>query len=488
MESEWFLLLGATLLAWYIFAKKVVRNMNEWYYDNKLRKKEYPLPPGDMGWPIIGNLWTFYKYFSSGQPDTFINNIVNKNGRGGIYKTHLFWKPGVIITTPSICKKILADDDVNFTLGYPKSLAKLTHIRKKKIKHRNFKRLIMAPMVGHNALAMYLDCIEDIVIDKLEELSSMKHPIELLNETRNITFKVIIHIFMGPFDQAIFKKCGDLFSIMSTGLYSIVPINAPFFPFRKALQARMKLNKVVESIIEERRKMIENGKIREKKYFVDILLEMDDDMGQKLEDGVIIDSLVMLLFGGHETSATTMMLSITYLTQNPLCLKKAKEEQEEIIKARPSSQKGLSITEIKKMVYLSQIIDETLRLGSNLFSIFRQTIKDVNINGYCIPKGWKVMVWTRAISMDPQYYSNPELFNPSRWDDYNPTTGTFIPFGAGPRLCPGNDLARFTITIFLHYFVLNYKLERINSECPFTNLPIPKPIDNCLANVVKLGS
>ncbi|XP_004510260.1 beta-amyrin 11-oxidase-like [Cicer arietinum] len=487
MESEWFLLLGSILLGWYIFGKKVVRNMNEWYYDNKLRKKEYPLPPGDMGWPIVGNLWPFYKYFSSGQPDTFINNIVNKYGRNGIYKTHLFGTPSIIVTAPAICKKILVDD-VNFKLSYPKALIQLTQPRRANMKHRNLKRLLMAPMAGHNVLAMYLEFVEDVVINKLEELSSMKHPIELLNETRNITFNVILHIFIGPFDQAVFKKFGDLFSIMSTGLYTIVPINAPFLPFRKALQARKKLCKIGQSIIEERRKMKKNGQIGEKKYLVDILMEVDDNMGKNLEDEIIINYLILYLFAGHESTATLMMLSITYLTQNPLCLKKAKEEQEEIVKARPSTQKGLSIMEIKKMVYLSQIINETLRLANNAFAIFREATTDINFDGYCIPKGWKVIVWPRAIHMNPEFHSDSGAFNPDRWNDYNSATGTFIPFGVGPRLCPGNDLTIFETSIFLHHFLLNYKLERINPECAFTNLPTNKPIDNCLAKIVKLSS
>jgi hypothetical protein len=76
---QWFWMSAATLLALYIFAIKVVRNLNDWYYDFKMRNKEYPLPPGNMGWPFIGNLWPFYKYFSSNNPDTFINNIVHKS-------------------------------------------------------------------------------------------------------------------------------------------------------------------------------------------------------------------------------------------------------------------------------------------------------------------------------------------------------------------------------------------------------------------------
>lgn len=120
------------------------------------------------------------------------------------------------------------------------------------------------------------------------------------------------------------------------------------------------------------------------------------------------------------------------------------------------------------------------------------------ISGYTIPKGWKVLVWFRSVHLDPEIYPNPKEFNPSRWDvscrfvylnnlnmlvnayachisiiiwsnddvvvvsvnqaqNYTAKAGTFLPFGGGSRLCPGNDLAKLEITIFLHYFLLNYR-------------------------------
>jgi hypothetical protein len=78
MEMQWVYISIATLLACYVFVNKFVRNFNGWYYHLKLRNKEYPLPPGDMGWPLIGNLLTFIKNFSSGQPDSFITNLILK--------------------------------------------------------------------------------------------------------------------------------------------------------------------------------------------------------------------------------------------------------------------------------------------------------------------------------------------------------------------------------------------------------------------------
>jgi len=70
--------------------------------------------------------------------------------------------------------------------------------------------------------------------------------------------------------------------------------------------------------------LAKDRKIGEKNDLLNILLEMNDESGEKLEDKDIIDLLISLLFGGHDSIAAGMMLTIMYLTEHPLCLKKAK--------------------------------------------------------------------------------------------------------------------------------------------------------------------
>lgn len=155
------------------------------------------------------------------------------------------------------------------------------------------------------------------------------------------------------------------------------------------------------------------------------------------------------------------------------------------MKKRPPTQKGLTLKDIREIEYLSKVIDETLRLITFSLMVFREAKTDVKISGYTIPKGWKVLAWFRSIHLDPEIYPNPKEFDPSRWDDYNAKAGTFLPFGAGSRLCPGNDLAKLEISIFLHHFLLNYQLERLNPESKIRYLPHTRPHDNCLAVIKK---
>ncbi|XP_047161901.1 beta-amyrin 11-oxidase-like [Vigna umbellata] len=463
MELSWVWMIVATFLAFYIFVMKIVRKLNGWYYDKKLGNKHSLLPPGDMGWPLIGNIIPFIKHFFSDHPDSFINNLVSKYGESGIYKTHLLGKPSIIVCTPEMCKRVLNDDE-NFKQGYPKSTSEL--LKNKALsnvcsaEHKLLRELVSSGILGQKVLATNLEIVENIVINSLDELSRMKQPLQVFKEMEKISFETIVHILMGSHTNSNnIAKLRDLFHQFSkcNPIYSL-PINFPGFAFHQGLKVRKKLLKVIESIVGERRsmmKMVKNGD--NKKDLIELVLEAKGENGEELKDEDVADMLLMLLFAGHETTAVAFTSSILYLTRHPLLFAKAKEEQEEIVKARPSSQKQLSHKEIKKMIYLSQVMNETLRRTSIAFSVFREATKDVNINGYIIPKGWRVLVWLRAIHMNPKYYPNPEEFNPSRWDENNARAATFLPFGAGTRLCPGNNIFKYEISIFLHYFLLNYK-------------------------------
>ncbi|CAL5210451.1 unnamed protein product [Lathyrus oleraceus] len=489
MKMQWFYICTATLFACYVLTK-LVRRFNGWYYHLKLRNKQYPLPPGDMGWPLIGNLFTLIQDFKNGQPDSFITNIMLKYGRNGIYKNHLLGTPSIIICEPEMSRRVLLDD-VNFKPGYPKPVAKLLQskfaVDGSKADHRHFRSQFTPPIVDNKGLEMFLERIEDIVVHSLEEVSSMKHPVELLKEVKKVSFTAIVHVFMGSCNHNVVKKIESLFEDLMNGLNSL-PINVPGFTFHNALKAREKIVKILEPLVSERSKKIKNGQHEgERKDFMDILLDMKDVNGRKMEDGDISDLLIGLLAAGHESTATGIMWTIIYLTNHPHFLKIAKEEQEEILKTRADSQKRLSFSEVKKMVYLSKVINEMLRCVNFPFSIFREAKSDVHINGYLIPKGWRVLVWIRALHMNSEYHSNHQQFNPSRWDDHTIKVGTFLPFGAGSRLCPGSNLAKLEISVYLHHFLLNYRLERMNPECCNTNWPIYLPTDNCLSKVIKVA-
>ncbi|XAR54833.1 hypothetical protein NMG60_11030139, partial [Bertholletia excelsa] len=446
--------------------------------------------PGDMGWPFLGNMWSFLRAFKSGHPDDFISSFASRFGPTHVYKAFMFGSPCAILTSSESCRRALTDDD-QFGPGWPVSVTSL--LGKKGLhgvsrrQHKRLRRLVAAAISGDTALAVYLDYIKQIVATSLEKWAGWNRPMEFLTEMRKLAFRVIMYIVMSRESDPIMEVLEREYTILSQGIKATA-IDLPGFAYHRALKAREKMVRIFQGVVDERRAIKESKRERVKKDMLDLLLEAEDEDGGKLKDEEVIDLIIIFLTAGHESSAHAIMWAVIFLTDHPHCLHKAKEEQEEIIRRRSSTGVGLSFKEIKQMKYLSKAIDETLRLANISFALFREAKTDINLNGYIIPKGWKVLAWIRSVHMDPQNYNNPREFDPSRWDDHIPRAGTYIPFGAGNRLCPGLDLAKLEISVFLHYFLLHYKLERLNPGCRIRHIPIIRPVDNCLARIKKLSS
>ncbi|KAJ0105644.1 hypothetical protein Patl1_17869 [Pistacia atlantica] len=75
--------------------------------------------------------------------------------------------------------------------------------------------------------------------------------------------------------------------------------------------------------------------------------------------------------------------------------------------------------------------------------------KEVEFEGYKIPKNWKVILWVRYLHTNPENFEDPMCFNPDRWNE-PARSGTYQVFCVGPRICAGNMLARLQSALFLH--------------------------------------
>ncbi|XP_021828341.1 ent-kaurenoic acid oxidase 2-like [Prunus avium] len=472
--------LGAILL--------ILKRANEWYFVSRLGEKKNTLPPGDMGWPFIGNTLSFLKALKSNDPDSFISNCVKRYGSTGIYKAYLFGKPTIIATAPETCRQVLMDS-LQFKTGWPKATAELmgrkSFVTLPEDEHKRLRKLTTAPISGHKALSMYHEYIKHVTVSSLDELAKADRPIEFLSEIRKITFKIIMFIFLSCETGPMMETMEREYAILNHGLRAMA-INLPGFAFHKALKARKKMAKIIQDVVDGRRARKANNLSRERTDLMDLLMEVEDENGKTLDNEEIIDIILMYLNAGHESSAHATLWAILFLHERPEYYQKAKAEQMEILKRASSPEAGLDFKETKQMEYLSKVIDETLRVVNISLYSYREATSDANVAGYTIPKGWKVMMWYRGVHLNPEYYPDPKEFNPSRWNENKGKAGTFIPFGIGSRLCPGSDLTKLEIYVFLHYFLLHYELELVNPGCGVKYLPHTTPRDNCLAKIKKL--
>ncbi|KAI0516202.1 hypothetical protein KFK09_008874 [Dendrobium nobile] len=433
------------------------------------------LPPGSMGWPLLGEMFDFLRYFKfAKRPDDFITKRKARYGDTGIYRSHLFGSPVIITCSPEFNKQVLSrmTEEESLSSGWPsnKLLGNSSIAVVDGILHKRLRKSLMEAFTNPKALNAQLSIAQPVIISALEKWVS-KRWIVAYDETKTMTFCNMCEVLVSFKSMELLGKMEGLYRGLMAGLRSLT-INIPGTAYHHALKCRKQLTDI---LLDEMRKRVEQAV--QKQDFMQILMDSVDENGAKLREMEVVENIVSLILGGYESTSDVMMWGLYYLAKHPDILERLKEEAKLI---RKQKHKGelLSIEDIKSMNYTSKVAEELIRLANISPFIFRRVVKDdVVLNGYWLPKNWKVIVWIRSIHIDSKYYSDPLAFNPDRWTDLKPKLGTYSVFGAGPRYCPGSSFARSLLKIFLYHACLNYRWELLNPDVGFAYQPHPRPRD-----------
>ncbi|KAJ9692041.1 hypothetical protein PVL29_011238 [Vitis rotundifolia] len=210
--------------------------------------------------------------------------------------------------------------------------------------------------------------------------------------------------------------------------------------------------KLVGNIIQERRNINQPSMVP--KDVLDVLL---NDTSQLLTDTLISDNMIDLMIPGEDSVPVLVTLAIKYLSDCPAALQQLTEENMRLKSLKAERGETMTWSDYLSLPFTQTVITETLRLGNVIIGVMRKAMKDVEIKGHRIPKGWCFFAYFRSVHLDESQYDWPYQFNPWRWQDKNISSCSFTPFGGGQRLCPGLDLARLEASIFLHHFVTQFR-------------------------------
>ncbi|XP_068642582.1 ent-kaurenoic acid oxidase 2-like [Aristolochia californica] len=428
-----------------------------------------------MGWPVIGDLLDFLWCFKfSRRPDDFIAKRKARYGDTGVYRTHLFGYPTIITCTPQINKQVLGTltEEGCFSTGWPSTqlLGSSSVASVDGSAHKRLRKHLMEAFNSPKALTALLATAQPVFISAFEDWVSKKR-IVAYEETKAVMFSNICDMLVSFKSKTLLDSMEALYRGLMAGLRSMT-INIPGTAFHHALKCRKKLNDILFEEVRER-----NEKGIQKQDFLQILIDSTDENGEKMSETQIVENIVSLILGGYESTSNVLTWALYYLAKYPAVLEKLKHETSSIA-AKKSGDGLLTMEDIRAMKYTPKVADELIRLANISPFIFRRVTKDnVVVNGYKFPKNWKVIVWIRSIHVDSTYYQDPLEFNPDRWGESKPKVGTYTVFGHGPRYCPGNNMARLEVILFLFHVCLNYRWELLNPDSGMAFQPHPKPRD-----------
>ncbi|KAH1096722.1 hypothetical protein J1N35_013643 [Gossypium stocksii] len=432
--------------------------------------------PGSMGWPIIGESLSFLSDFSS---PSGIFSFMNKRQQryGKVFKSFVLGRYTVFMTGREASKILLTGKDgmVSLNLFYTgqQVLGPNSLLQTNGEAHKRFRRLIAEPL-SIDGLKKYFHFINTQAIETLDQWTGKR--VLVLEEASSFTLKVIGNMIMSlepsGEEQERFRAN---FKIISSSFASM-PFKIPGTAFHRGIKARDGMYAMIDSIIAKRR----NGEVIQQDFLESLIIKHSkgtntiDNEDNKLTDQQMKDNILTLLVAGHDTTTAALTWLVKFLGENPAVLEQLREEHVQI-QANRKDGTNLTWSEVNNMPYTNKVISETLRRATILPWYSRKAAQDFEIDGYNIKKGWSINLDVVSIHHDPETFPDPEKFDPSRFDAPLKTF-SYLGFGSGPRMCPGMNLAKLEICIFIHHLVCKYKwraLEKDDSVQP-TLVRMPK--------------
>lgn len=181
------------------------------------------------------------------------------------------------------------------------------------------------------------------------------------------------------------------------------------------------------------------------------------ETGQALSNQQLRDQLVTLFIAAHETSASAQCWIHYLLSLHPDVRARMYSEVDAVLEGRLPTAKDLD-----QLQYVGQVIQEALRIYSPIHSLSRVAVEDNTIGGYHIPKGGTVIVSLFATHRLPEYWENPEAFDPERFTEEQiakRASFAYIPFAAGHRNCIGGTMATIQSKIIVSQIAQRFTLD-----------------------------
>ncbi|XP_058187111.1 cytochrome P450 84A1-like [Rhododendron vialii] len=454
---------------------------------SRLRRK-LPHPPGPNGLPLIGNMMMMDQLTHRG-----LANLAKKYG--GLFRLRMGFLNMVAISSPDVARQVLQVHD-NIFSNRPATIAisYLTYDRADMaFAHygpfwRQMRKICVIKLFSRKRAESWesvRDEVDYIVRDVASSTGSAVNVGELVFAlTRNITYRA-------AFGSSSREGQDDFIKILQefSKLFGAFNI-ADFIPWLswvdpqglgdRLAKARASLDGFIDSIIDDH---MHKGKTKSGKTggcddqeeattdMVDDLLAFLSDEAKVTESDDLqnairltrdnIKAIIMdVMFGGTETVASAIEWAMAELMKSPEDLKRVQQELADVV----GLDRRVEESDFEKLTYLKCALKETLRLHPPIPLLLHETAADAEVSGYFIPAKSRVMINAWAIGRDPNAWSDPDTFKPSRFlnenmPDFKGSNFEFIPFGSGRRSCPGMQLGLYSLEMAVAHLLHCFKWE-----------------------------
>ncbi len=324
-----------------------------------------------------------------------------------------------------------------------------------------------------------------------EQAADLSEPVDLCRDLMRFTVDATMQLAFG-IDTNTLETPGPVIQQHLDKVFPVLfrRVNAAFPWWRYVrLPADRRLDRALEELRREINRMIaqtracmaEDSQRRSTPTnFLEAILAVAEDDESGVTDEDIFANVGNLMLAGEDTTANSIAWTVYSFMEHPELFRQARQEVDAVI--APAATIG-KMEQANDFPFLDAFCNETMRLKPVAPLHLVEPNEDVDILGHNIPKNTQLMLLVRRMMVQDEIFENGAVIDPDRWLNTAAEAGhthhrkAFIPFGAGPRLCPGRSFAWLQIRLILVMLLRNFEMERVpvgsgvNEHLAFTMIP-----------------
>ena len=325
---------------------------------------------------------------------------------------------------------------------------------------------------------------------KLDSIAESKKAYAIHDDLTKFTVDVTTSLAFGIDMNTLEQKGGviqDHMEKIFPMIFKRINLPVPLYKFFKT-KADKEYSHALQEIEKQVLRFIETGKqkveldpaLKEKPSNIleSFIVAAGEEQG--ISEYEIKGNLLTLLMAGEDTTAHALTWAIYLICLHPEIQEKLQEEADQVL------MDDVYLHEYSKhdqLIYTNGVIHETLRLKSVAPVMLVEPLEDIEMDQYKFNKGSKIVLLTRAAGLREEYFSESEKMLPERWSNTGPSKcpvhnlSGFLPFGSGPRMCPGKNLAILEMKLVLSMIAKNFQIElvepkqHVEEKMAFTMMP-----------------
>jgi cytochrome P450 len=194
-----------------------------------------------------------------------------------------------------------------------------------------------------------------------------------------------------------------------------------------------------------------------------IMTTADPETGTRFDAAEMVDQVAIFFLAGHETSASALAWALYLLATHPQAQDRVAAEAQAMDMENPS------FAMLSGLKFTRDVFREALRLYPPVPMMVRETTRAEVFRGRPAPKGAQIVLSPWHLHRNDRHWANPDAFDPDRWQtDAGRTAarGAYLPFSAGPRVCPGAGFAMIEGPVLLAQLVRAFRFAALPGDVP----------------------